>query len=238
MLLRAIFVFFPVPCVASIFGAVFYIHHIIASSPPLIFIIASHILFLRPLPPHHRHCHLLIHGKIQQTCFNVQFRGDVGCGWFIAAISGKFELVCGSGFDFKGEYIGNHGFHITYGGVMCCPVSMFPSFLGEMLEGTEAAMTARHERIHGWLQYPANGFPDLRTERKDGVGWDTVGKTMGFVFSKYGTKWETLLPGPELPIKSHPSTPTFITMFLGKSHKIHENPIKSHENPIKSMKIP
>ena len=175
---------------------------------------------------------------LQQTCFNVQFRGDVGCGWFIAAISGKFELVCGSGFDFKGEHIGNHGFHITYGGVMCCPVSMFPSFLGEMLEGTEAAMTARHERIHGWLQYPANGFPDLRTERKDGVGWDTVGKTMGFVFSKYGTKWETQLPGPELPIKSHPSTPTFITMFLGKSHKIHENPIKSHENPIKSMKIP
>lgn len=49
----------------------------------------------------------------------------------------------------RGEYIGNHGFHITYGGVICCPVSMFPSFLGEMLEGTEAAMTARHERIHG-----------------------------------------------------------------------------------------
>ena len=113
---------------------------------------------------------LLKYGGYSKHVSMFNSRGDVGCGWFIAAISGKFELVCGSGFDaisfFKGGIYREPRFshHIwQYGGVMCCPVSMFPSFLGEMLEGTEAAMTARHERIHGWLQYPANGFPDLRT---------------------------------------------------------------------------
>lgn len=152
--------------------------------------------------------------------------GDVGCGSFIAAISGKFELVCGSGFGaisfFKGGIYREPRFshHIWW----CHLLSSFNvPFISRRDAWRNRSCYDSTSWENSWMITVSCqwfSWPTDRTKGWDRMGWDTVSKTMGFVFSKYGTKWETQLPWPELPIKSHPSTSTFITMFLRKSHKI------------------